>query len=48
MLSAVDRGMLRKEVIEAFAVALATIKRWLKRRRETEMSRRDPFPAGLP
>ncbi len=33
--AAVDRGMRRKEMAEVFGVSLATIKRWLKRRRET-------------
>jgi transposase len=33
--SAVDRGMPRKELAAVFGVSLATIKRWLKRRRET-------------
>ncbi len=35
VLEAVDRGMPRKEVAEVFGVSLATIKRWLKKRRET-------------
>ena len=35
MLSAADRSVPRKETIELFGVSLATIKRWLKRRRET-------------
>jgi transposase len=34
MLDAVDRGMPRKEAVRAFGVSLATLKRWLKRRRE--------------
>ena len=34
MLAAVDRGMPRKEAVSAFAVSLATLKRWLGRRRE--------------
>ncbi len=32
---AVDRGVLRKEIAEVFGVSMPTIKRWLKRRRET-------------
>jgi transposase len=35
LLAAVDRGIPRKEVAKTFGVSLATIKRWLKRRRET-------------
>jgi transposase len=35
VLRAVDRGMPRKEVSEVFGVSEPTIKRWLKRRRET-------------
>src|SRR5215216_4680606 len=35
VLAAVDRGVLRKEVARIFGVSLPTIKRWLKRRRET-------------
>ncbi len=31
VLSAIDRGMPRKEVVEVLDVSLATIKRWLKR-----------------
>jgi transposase len=34
-LSAIDRGIPRKEVSELFGVSLSTIKRWLKRRRQT-------------
>ena len=34
MLSAADRSVPRKETVELFGVSLATIKRWLKRRRE--------------
>ena len=44
VLSAVDRGIPRKEVVEVFDVSLATIKRWLKRRRETG----DVEPMPLP
>jgi transposase len=35
VLQAVDRGMPRTEVAEVFGVSIPTIKRWLKRRRET-------------
>src|SRR5215204_2217010 len=35
VLSAIDRGMPRKEVQELFGVSLSTIKRWLNRRRQT-------------
>lgn len=35
VLAAVDRGVPRKEVAEAFSVSLPAIKRWLKLRKET-------------
>jgi transposase len=35
VLSAIDRGIPRKEVQELFGVSRSTIKRWLKRRRLT-------------
>jgi transposase len=35
VLSTIDRGIPRKEVAELFGVSLSTIKRWLKRRRQT-------------
>jgi transposase len=35
VLEAVDRGMPRREVAEIFGVSMPTIKRWLKRHRET-------------
>jgi transposase len=35
VLSAVDRGIPRKEVSDLFGVSRSTIKRWLKRRRQT-------------
>lgn len=34
-LAAIDRGIPRKEVSKLFGVSLSTIKRWLKRRRQT-------------
>ena len=48
VLSAVDRGIPRKQAVEVFDVSLATIKRWLKRRRETRDVETGPSPAGLP
>lgn len=44
MLAAVDRGMPRKEAAEIFGVSLPTIKRWLKRRRETGDVKAKPVP----
>lgn len=35
VLGAVDRGTPRREIVRAFCVSLATIGRWLRRRRET-------------
>ena len=35
MLAAVDRGMPRKEAVGVFGVSPATLKRWLRRHRET-------------
>ena len=35
VLAAADRGVPRAKVAEAFSVSVPTIKRWLKRRRET-------------
>jgi transposase len=35
VLSAIDRGIPRKEAADLFGVSLSTIKRWLKRRRQT-------------
>jgi transposase len=35
VLAAVDRGVHREEVARTFSVSVPTIKRWLKRRRET-------------
>lgn len=35
VLAAIDRGIPRKEGSELFGVSLSTIKRWLKRRRQT-------------
>ncbi len=44
VLAAVDRGMPRKDVVGTFAVSLPTIKRWLKRRRETGGVEKRPIP----
>jgi transposase len=44
VLSAVDRGIPRKQAVEVFDVSLATIKRWLKRRRETGDVEAKPLP----
>ncbi len=44
VLNAVDRGMVRKEVAEVFGVSLASVKRWLKRRRETGGVEASPIP----
>jgi transposase len=35
VLAAVDRGTPRKEIVRVFGVSLATVGRWLRRRRET-------------
>src|SRR5262245_20268944 len=35
VVAAVDRGMPRSEVVKTFEISLATLKRWLKNRRET-------------
>jgi transposase len=35
VLSAIDRGIPRKEAADLFGVSLSTMKRWLKRRRQT-------------
>jgi transposase len=35
VLEALDRGMPRREVAQIFGISIPTIKRWLKRRRET-------------
>jgi transposase len=44
VLSAVDGGMPREEVAKTFSVSMPTIKRWLKRRRETG----DVEPRAIP
>jgi transposase len=44
VVAAVERGTKRSDVVEAFAVSLPTIKRWLKRRRETGGLAPKPIP----
>jgi transposase len=44
VLAAVDRGMPRKQAAEIFGVSLPTIKRWLKRRKETGDVDAKPVP----
>jgi transposase len=44
VLQAVDRGMPRREVAQIFGVSVPTIKRWLKRRRETGEVNPKPNP----
>ncbi len=44
MLAALDRGMPRKEAAEVFGVSLPSIKRWLRRRRETGGVEPSPVP----
>ncbi len=36
VLAATDRGTPRREVVDTFGISLATLKRWLKKRREGE------------
>src|ERR671922_2545766 len=44
VLAAVDRGVPREEVARTFSVSMPTIKRWLKRRRETGDVKPKPIP----
>jgi transposase len=44
VLSAVDAGMPREQVAETFSVSMPTIKRWLRRRRETGDVEPKPIP----
>jgi transposase len=44
VLSAVDSGSPREEVARTFSVSMPTIKRWLKRRRETGDVEPEPIP----
>ena len=47
-LGALDRGMPRREAASTFGVSLATLKRWLKRRREGEDIAPRPSPGRTP
>jgi transposase len=47
-LGALERGMPRKEAASTFGVSLATLKRWLKRRREGEDIAPRPSPGRTP
>ncbi len=44
VLAAVDAGRSREEVAKTFSVSVPTIKRWLKRRRETSDVEPNPIP----
>jgi transposase len=44
VLSAVDAGTPREEVAQTFSVSMPTIKRWLRRRRETGDVEPEPIP----
>ena len=44
MLSAVDAGKSREEVARTFSVSMPTIKRWIKRRKETGDVEPQPIP----
>ena len=46
VLTAVDDGTPREEVTRTFSVSVPTIKRWLKRRRETGDVEPKPYPGG--
>jgi len=48
VLAAVDGGTPRDEVAKIFSVSLPTIKRWLKRRRETGNVEPKPIPGRTP
>ena len=48
VLSAVDAGTPRVEVANTFSVSMPTIKRWLKRRRETGGVKPKPIPGRPP
>jgi len=45
VLAAVDRGEPKEEVAGTFSVSVPTIKRWLRRRRQTVGAEAVPIPA---
>ena len=48
MLAAVDRGVPRQEVAKTFSVSVPSVKRWLKRPRETGDVEPKPIPGSRP
>jgi transposase len=48
VLAAVDAGKPREEISKTFSVSVPTIKRWLKRRRETGDVQPKPIPGRPP
>ena len=48
VLSAVDAGTPREQVAKTFSVSMPTIKRWLKRRRESGDVEPEPIPGRPP
>jgi transposase len=48
VLASVDGGTLRKEVAKTFSVSVPSIKRWIKRRRETGDVAPRPIPGRTP
>jgi transposase len=48
ILRAVDQGYQRADIVKMFGVSLATIKRYLKRRRETGIVAAKPHPGRPP
>ena len=48
VLAAVDRGEPRARIVETFDISLATVRRWLRRRRETGEVAPRPSPGRTP
>ena len=48
VLAAVDRGDPRALIVETFGVSLATVRRWVRRRRETGEVAPRPSPGRTP
>ena len=48
VLAAVDRGNPRTRIVDTFGVSLATVRRWLRRRRETGEVAPRPSPGRTP